>query len=111
MTEILPIWDPKACIPRDEILSGSLSESELALNLSAVIKGIAKPPYDNPKSFFEATYQTQSMKEIIIDVSGKLSGTKPDVNPIILLDVGFGGGKKNPILKLTKPQKNNIVHD
>ena len=66
MAEILPIWDPKACVPRDEILSGSLSESELALNLSAVIKGIAKPPYDNPKSFFEATYQTRSMKEIII---------------------------------------------
>ena len=109
LTEILPIWDPKACVPRDEILSGSLSESELALNLSAVIKGIAKPPYDDPKSFFEATYQTQSMKEIITDVSGRLSGTKPDVNPIILLDVGFGGGKTHTLVTLYYAAKHNDV--
>lgn len=109
MVEILPIWNPKSCVPRDEILLGSLSESELALNLSAVIKGIAKPPYDNPKSFFEATYQTQSMKEIITDVSGKLSGSKPDVNPIILLDVGFGGGKTHTLVTLYYAAKHNDV--
>ncbi|MBT5171564.1 MAG: ATP-binding protein [Candidatus Nitrosopelagicus sp.] len=109
MSEILPIWDPNACVLRDEILSGSLSESELALNLSAVIKGIAKAPYDNPKSFFEATYQTQSMKEIISDVSGRLSGSKPNVNPIILLDVGFGGGKTHTLVTLYYAAKHESI--
>ena len=109
MTDPLPIWNPKACVPRDEILSGALSESELALNLSAVIKGIAKPPYDNPKSFFEATYQTKSMKEIISDVMGRLSGAKPDVNPIILLDVGFGGGKTHTLVTLYYAAKHNDI--
>ena len=109
MVESIPIWDPKSCIPRDEILSGSLSESELALNLSAVIKGIAKPPYNNPKSFFEATYQTQSMKEIIKDVSGRLSGSKSNVNPIILLDVGFGGGKTHTLVTLYYAAKHDDI--
>jgi len=100
LTNLLPIWDENCCIPRDEILNSSLIESELALNLSSIVKGTAKPPYNNPKSFFEATYQTQSIKSILEDVAGRLSGTNPDVNPIILLDVGFGGGKTHTLVAL-----------
>jgi len=100
LSGLTPIWDQNACIPRDEILDRTLSEAELALNLSSVVKGIAKPPYDTPKSFFEATYQTQSMKAILEDVIGRISGRKSDVNPIILLDVGFGGGKTHTLVTL-----------
>lgn len=105
------IWDQNCCIPRDEILDRTLSEAELALNLSSVVKGIAKPPYDNPKSFFEATYQTQSMKAILDDVTGRLSGNKPDVNPIILLDVGFGGGKTHTLVTLYYAAKSSKINE
>jgi len=109
LSETIPIWNPKSCVPRDEILDRKLSESELALNISTIVKGIANPPYDNPKSFFEATYLTRSMKEIINDVSGRLSGAKPDVNPIILLDVGFGGGKTHTLVTLYYAAKHNDI--
>lgn len=109
--KLLPIWDTNCCVPRDEILDGSLAESELALNLSSIVKGIAKPPYDNPKSFFEATFLTQSMRSILEDVIGRLSGTKPDVNPIILLDVGFGGGKTHTLASLYYAAKSASISE
>jgi len=111
LSNLLPIWDPNCCIPRDEILDGSLSESELALNLSSIVKGTAKSPYDNPKSFFEATFLTQSMRSILDDVTGRLSGTKPDVNPIILLDVGFGGGKTHTLASLYYAAKSTSISE
>lgn len=58
----LPIWRPEACIPRKEILEGKLTDAELALRLSTVISGQAKPPYNDPETFYEATHLTRNMK-------------------------------------------------
>jgi hypothetical protein len=113
MSEVLPIWHPSACIPREEVLKGKLTDAELALRLSTIVKGEAKPPYNTPESFFNATHLTKNMKLIIENVFGRISGTKGDVNPVIVLDVGFGGGENphdgNPLLhRKTRPQTRNI---
>jgi hypothetical protein len=100
MAETLPIWSPSACIPREEVLKGKLTDAELALRLSTIVKGEAKPPYNTPESFFNATHLTKNMKLIIENVFGRLSGTKGDVNPVIVLDVGFGGGKTHTMATL-----------
>jgi len=100
MPEVLPIWHPSACIPREEVLSGKLTDAELALRLSTIVKGEAKPPYNTPESFLNATYLTRNMQTIIENVFGRLAGTKKDVNPIIVLDVGFGGGKTHTMATL-----------
>jgi hypothetical protein len=97
---LIPVWDPSACIPREEILQGRLTDAELALHLPAVVKGRARPPYDDPVTFFEATYLTRNLKDIIEYVFGRLSGSRHDVNPIIMLDVGFGGGKTHAMVAL-----------
>jgi len=100
MSDILPIWHPSACIPREEVISGKLTDAELALRLSTIVKGEAKPPYNTPESFLNATHLTRNMKTIIQNVFGRLAGTKKDVNPIIVLDVGFGGGKTHTMATL-----------
>lgn len=100
MAEVLPIWHPKACIPREEVLTGSLTDAELALRLSTIAKGEAKPPYNTPETFLKATHLTRNMKTILENVFGRLAGTKKEVNPIIVLDVGFGGGKTHTMATL-----------
>ncbi len=100
MSEILPVWSPSACIPREEVIKGKLTDAELALRLSTIVKGEAKPPYNTPESFLNATHLTRNMKTIIENVFGRLAGTKKDVNPIIVLDVGFGGGKTHTMATL-----------
>ncbi len=100
MSELSPVWHPTACIPREEVLKGKLTDAELALRLSTIVKGEAKPPYNTPESFLNATHLTKNMKLIIENVFGRLAGTKGDVNPIIVLDVGFGGGKTHTMATL-----------
>lgn len=100
MAGFIPIWDKNACTPRREILEGTLTEAELALSLSAVASGKAKFPYDDPVEFFRATHLTTNMKLILEDILGRLSLKRRDVNPIIVLDVGFGGGKTHTLVTL-----------
>jgi len=97
---LTPLWSPEACIPRTEILEGTLTETELALSLAAVAQGRAQPPYDDPATFFEATHMTRSLKTILENILGRLTHTRADVNPIIVLDVGFGGGKTHTLVAL-----------
>ncbi|MEM2057784.1 MAG: DUF499 domain-containing protein [Thermoproteota archaeon] len=100
MTELLPVWHSSCCVPREEVIKGKLTDAELALRLSTIVKGEAKPPYNTPESFLKATHLTRNMELIIKNVMGRLSGTKKDVNPIIVLDVGFGGGKTHTMATL-----------
>jgi ribosomal protein L24 len=100
MPEIVPVWHPSACLPREEVLTGKLTDAELALRLSTIVKGEAKPPYNTPESFLKATYLTKNMRTILENVFGRLSSTKKDVNPIMVLDVGFGGGKTHTMATL-----------
>lgn len=100
MSEILPIWKQEACIPRLEVLEGRLTDSELALSLPRVVWGGAKPPYDTPDTFLNSTHLTPNMKTIFESVIGRLTGRRSEVNPILVLDVGFGGGKTHTLVLL-----------
>ncbi|MEM4546914.1 MAG: DUF499 domain-containing protein [Nitrososphaerota archaeon] len=100
MAELQPVWHSSCCIPREEVIKGKLTDAELALRLSTIVKREAKPPYNTPESFLKATHLTRNMKLIIENVMGRLSGAKKDVNPIIVLDVGFGGGKTHTMATL-----------
>ena len=98
--DLLPIWDPAACVPRREVLDGTLTDADLALRLDAVVSGTARPPYNDPRTFFEATHLTRSMKEILEYLFGRIAGARTDTNPVIVLDVGFGGGKTHTLVTL-----------
>lgn len=96
----VPIWLPDACVPRSEVLEGRLTDSELALSLPKVVWGGAKAPYDKPGTFFSATHLTPNMSTIFDMVMGRLTGKRTEVNPILVLDVGFGGGKTHTLVML-----------
>ncbi|MEM2173146.1 MAG: hypothetical protein QXS66_07915, partial [Thermoproteota archaeon] len=78
MAELQPVWHSSCCIPREEVIKGKLTDAELALRLSTIVKGEAKPPYNTPESFLKATHLTRNMELIIKNVMGRLSGTKKD---------------------------------
>jgi predicted AAA+ superfamily ATPase len=92
MAKQLPqVW--AVCQPKKDVLDESFLVSELALDLYAVARGKASPPYDTAVSFLEATEITSAIGSILRDVLGRLAGSKKAVNPVIVFDVGFGGGK------------------
>ena len=88
----LPIWNPQACVPKQDVLNGTYLQAELALDLYTIAEGTAKPPYNSPETFFQATYLTETLKQILKDVLNHLAGKKV-INPVLLFDAGFGGGK------------------
>jgi len=102
---LTPIWNPQACTPKQDIIEGKYLQAELALDLYTIAEGTAKPPYDTPESFFQATHPTATLKQLLTDTLNHLSGTKP-INPILLFDAGFGGGKTHTMAAIYYAAKN-----
>ncbi len=78
--------------PRDEVLSGELSEDLFAARLKDVIDGNADPVYQDSTRFFANTYPTAGLRSLLREVLGRLTGSQPANNPIIRLETSFGGG-------------------
>lgn len=88
------------CQPKKDVLDESFLVSELALDLYAIARGKARPPYDNAVSFLNATEATPAIETLLHDVLGRLAGSKRSVNPVLVFDVGFGGGKTHAMAAL-----------
>ena len=103
--KLLPIWNPQACIPKQDIIEGKYLQAELALDLHTIANGTAKPPYHNAESFFQATHPTTTLKQLLQDTLSHLTGTKT-INPVLLFDAGFGGGKTHTMAAIYYATKN-----
>ena len=77
--------------PHDDVLDGKFDESELAADLTKVVRGIAKPEYQDPERFFERTVITGGMNLLLQSVVKRLGGKGGD--PVVQLQTAFGGGK------------------
>ncbi|MCB9118705.1 MAG: ATP-binding protein [Caldilinea sp.] len=86
--------------PRDEVLSGELSEDLFAARLKDVIDGNADPVYQDATRFFANTYPTAGLRTLLREVLGRLTGSQPANNPIIRLETSFGGGKTHNLIAL-----------
>ncbi len=82
--------------PIEEVLSGNISMSEFAADLSVVANGEASPQYQNPFYFYQRTYITEGTKSLLVSVARRISGIGGE--PIIQLQTGFGGGKTHTML-------------
>lgn len=102
---LTPIWNPQASIPKQDILEGKYLQAELALDLHTIANGTAKPPYNTSKSFFQATHLTTTLKQLLNDTLSHLAGTKT-INPVLLFDAGFGGGKTHAMAAIYYATKN-----
>lgn len=82
--------------PHDDVLSGTLKQSEFAADLFQVAEGKASAEYQNAVNFFDRTYITEGMKELLVSVAERLSGKGGD--PVVQLKTNFGGGKTHSML-------------
>ena len=95
---VLPAWY-NSIMPQYDIRNGQLDESVFAANIEEVATGTAPEVYQNLVSFFDRTYVTDGMKELIRRVVQALNG-KESQNRVISLQTGFGGGKTHSLISL-----------
>lgn len=93
-----PVFE--TCRPRNDVLIGELREERFAAHLRDVITETADPVYRDSRVFFERTYPTQGLKDLLQEVLGRLSGGRPSNAPIIRLETSFGGGKTHNLIAL-----------
>src|SRR5437764_13810812 len=88
------------CKPRDDVLAGAITESDFAADLAQVIRGTAPEEYKNPVKFFDNTYPTRGLKNLLVNVCRRLSGAGGEAASIFRLDTQFGGGKTHGLIAL-----------
>ncbi|MEL7562606.1 DUF499 domain-containing protein [Dehalogenimonas sp. 4OHTPN] len=88
------------CKPREDVLKGELKEERFAAHLRDVIDAKADPIYREPGVFFEYTYPTEGLRQLLREALGRLAGTKTASAPIIRLETSFGGGKTHNLIAL-----------
>jgi len=86
--------------PHLDVASGDLSMGTYAANLARVAYRAedSAAVYADPVEFFASTYFTETMRALLIDVFGALSGRPGD--RVLQLRTPFGGGKTHTLLAL-----------
>ncbi len=64
--------------PRDDVLTGELTESRFAAGLEDVIAGRAADAYGEPGEFFARTYPSEGLRMLLNQALGRLLRTRPD---------------------------------
>ena len=95
---VLPAWF-NTIMPQYDIRNGQLDESIFAANIEEVASGTAPVVYQDIVSFFDRTYVTDGMRDLIRRVVQALNG-KESQNRVISLQTGFGGGKTHSLISL-----------
>lgn len=88
------------CRPRQDILQGAVTESEFAADLAQVLTGTSPADYSEPARFFSNTYPTRGLKDLLANVSRRLSGKGGEAAAIFRLDTSYGGGKTHGLIAL-----------
>ncbi len=78
--------------PHRNIREGRVNESLFAANLAQAVQGEGPREYADPETFFDRTYLTQGLKELLQDVVRLLAGRETG-NAVVELQTSFGGGK------------------
>jgi len=89
------------CEPRQDVLLGSISESDFAADLAQVLRGDAPKEYLDPVRFFANTHPTRGLKDLLRNVCLRLTGNPHQVASIFRLDTNYGGGKTHALIALT----------
>ncbi|WP_178139398.1 DUF499 domain-containing protein [Rhodothermus profundi] len=85
-------------IPHDDILAGRLTMDVFAADLWEVFQGRAPDEYQDPGRFFQKTYPTEGLTNLLAVVEKRLSGRGGD--PIIQVQTPFGGGKTHALIAM-----------
>lgn len=94
----LPNWW-QVTTPHRDIIEGRFDESIFAADLGNVILGKAPVEYMDGAMFFQKTYVTKGLEELLTAIWKRLSGSSKG-QPVIQLQTPFGGGKTHSLLAL-----------
>src|SRR5215469_16052004 len=72
--------------------------AEFAADLGQVHRGTGSDEYRVPRDFFQRTFLTHGLRQLLIEALQRLSGTGGD--PVVDLQTNFGGGKTHSLLAL-----------
>src|SRR5260370_25085177 len=86
--------------PRDDVLSGDLTEAKFAASLEEVAAGTAPETYQDAETFFAGTFPSGGLRTLMNEALGRLSGGKPDGASVIRLETNLGGGKTHNLIAL-----------
>lgn len=85
--------------PHADIVRGRFELAVFAANLYEVYRGQARHDYQDPARFFQLTYLTQGLREMVAGVLRRLAG-KPGGESVVDLVTSFGGGKTHALIAL-----------
>lgn len=84
--------------PHEDVASGRYQRAEFAADLGQVLRGEGSSEYSDPKEFYERTFITDGLHQLLTLAVRRLSGSGGD--PVIELQTNFGGGKTHSMLAL-----------
>ncbi len=85
-------------IPHDDILQGRLTLDVFAADLWEVYRDRGPDEYRDPALFFQKTYLTAGLRNLLEVVEERLRGRGGD--PVIQMQTPFGGGKTHSLIAL-----------
>lgn len=92
------VWE--VCEPHPDVFARDLNQSMFAASLHAVESGSADPDYTDPERFFEKTFVTRSLENVLEMVLARLLGRPGRGMPVLRLETPFGGGKTHTMVAL-----------
>lgn len=98
----------EVCKARLEVLQGELREDIFAARLRDVIEDHAEDVYGKPGVFFENTFPTVGLRDLLTEVLGRITGRRPNASPIIRLETAFGGGKTHNLIAVYHVARNKV---
>ncbi len=95
----------KTCQPRPEVLKGGLVDKHFAAQLDQVVySGAGYEAYSDADSFFNLTFPTQGLKELLRGTFARLSGQTAQApsaeHAVCRYETSFGGGKTHGLIAL-----------
>src|SRR4051794_39832556 len=89
-----------ACEPREDVLTGVLSDAIFAASLDEVVADTAPETYGDADQFYASTHPSEGLKALLNASLGRISGAWPDAPPMIRLETNLGGGKTHNLIAL-----------
>lgn len=84
--------------PHPDVASGQYQQAEFAADLWEVFLDRGSNEYRDPTEFYQRTYLTEGLRQLLSNALLRLSGQSGD--PVIELQTNFGGGKTHAMLAL-----------
>ncbi len=85
--------------PHHDVATGRFNAAEFAADLHKVALGEGGDEYVDPVRFFQRTYLTEGLRDLVSRAARRLSGDL-NASPIVNLQTNFGGGKTHSMLAL-----------